>query len=108
MHAHQLTHQVAAQPSKMAAFRKSCLKIIENEGENSEEEDQFCTQIVDEDEGEDLRDRISTGNETDEEAEEDDDGADKALGQELQAQGSTTLKRKKKAGRKSCWPEEAI
>ena len=91
----------------MAAFRKSCLKIIENEGENSEE-DQFCTQIVDEDEGEDLRDRISTGNETDEEAEEDDDGADKALGQELQVQGSTTLKRKKKAGRKSCWPEEAI
>ena len=92
----------------MAAFRKSFLKIIANEGENSEEEDQFSTQINYRDEGEDLRDKISTGNETDEEAKEDDDEADKALGQELQAQGSTTLKRKKKAGRKSCWPEEAI
>ena len=29
------------------------------------------------------------------------------LGQELEAQGSVTLKRKK-AGRKSCWPEEFV
>eukprot|EP00112_Aurelia_sp_Birch-Aquarium-sp1_P002198 Seg1236.7 transcript_id=Seg1236.7/GoldUCD/mRNA.D3Y31 product="hypothetical protein" protein_id=Seg1236.7/GoldUCD/D3Y31 len=93
----------------MAAFRKSCLQIIENEDQNSEEERQFCTQTVDENEGEDSHDRISIANETDEEAEEDDvDEADQVLGQELQAQGSTTLKRKKKAGRKSCWPEKAI
>ena len=89
----------------MAAFRKSCLRIIENEGENSDE-GQFSIQIIDEDDGEDLHDRTSTGNETGEEA-EDDDEADKALAQELQEQGSATLKRNK-AGRKSCWPEEAI
>ena len=29
------------------------------------------------------------------------------LGQELEAQGTTTLKRKK-VGRKSCWPEEFV
>ena len=38
----------------------------------------------------------------------DDEEVDKALGQELQAQGSATLKRKRKAGRKSSWPQESI
>ena len=91
----------------MAAFRKSCRKIgTKDKDENREEEEQFSTQTIDE--GVDLCDRISTGIETDEEVEVDDEEVDKALGQELQAQGSATLKRKRKAGRKSSWPQESI
>eukprot|EP00794_Sanderia_malayensis_P006707 gene6707-7469_t len=87
----------------MAAFRKSVAKIVENAGLATASSDEVP-------EVDTARYEMCTGCATDEEAEEDDedDEADQVLGQELKAQGSTTLKRKKKAGRKSCWPEEAI
>ena len=90
----------------MAAFRKSRRKIGEDEDENREEGEQFSIQTFDE--GVDLCEKISTGIETDEEVEVDDEEVDKAIGQELQAQGSATLKRKRKAWQKSSWPQESI
>eukprot|EP00794_Sanderia_malayensis_P008472 gene8472-9379_t len=88
----------------MAALRKSVVKIIENAKEKSDGEEELLTASSDE------FPEVDTAWYGIRKAEEDeeDDEADQVLGQELKAQGSTTLKSKKKAGRKSSWPEEAI
>ena len=81
----------------MATFRRACSKIIEKGDES--EKDKCYTQTVGEDDQENSFDRTS---ETDEEADEDscktDQISDQDSWQELHAQGSVTLKRKKKAG----------
>ena len=91
----------------MATFRKACLKISEK-GDESNEKDWCYTQTVDEDDQESSFDRTSIVSEAEEETDEEYSEADPISDQDLRTQRSVTLKEKRKAGRKSCWPDEVV
>ena len=91
----------------MATFRKGCSKII-GKGDESNEKDWCYTQTVDKDDQESSFDRTSVVSEAEEETDEEYSEADPLSDQDLHTQGSVTLKKKRKAGRKSCWPDEVV
>jgi len=85
---------------KMVAFRKHIGNITEGK--------MNCEDDTDEKE---IEDEI-VGSKEENEGDDDDDGEAEevieGLGQELESQGSVTLKRKGRAGRKPRWPEEYV